>query len=49
MQRDIDEILVLNGKKNQEGRVVCDTTTKLIAKRRIIYQSFWRKYEKLKQ
>lgn len=39
MQRDIDEVLVLNGKKNEKGEVIYDTASQLIAKRRRIYQS----------
>lgn len=39
MQRDLDEVLVLNGKQDKEGKVIYDTASKLIANRRKIYDS----------
>ncbi len=46
MQKDLDEILVLNGKKDAEGRVVSDTATKLIANRRSTYQSVCTQFDR---
>lgn len=39
MQKDLDEVLVLNGKMDTEGKVIHDTASKLIANRRKIYDS----------
>ena len=46
MQKDLDDILVLNGKKDAEGKVVFDTASKLIANRRSIYQSVCTQFER---
>lgn len=46
MQDDLDFVLTLNGKKDAEGRVICDTASKLIASRRSIYQSICTQFER---
>lgn len=46
MQKDIDSVLTLNGKKNAEGLVLYDTASKLIAKRRGIYQSVSKQFDR---
>lgn len=45
MQNDIDNVLVLNGEK-ENGDVKHDTATKLVAKRRSIYDSVKRQFER---
>lgn len=46
MQKDLDEVLVLNGKKDADGKVVSDTASKLLANRRAIYQSVCTQFER---
>lgn len=46
MQRDIDEILHLNGEKNAEGRIIRDTASKLIANRRRICDSVHSQFDR---
>lgn len=46
MQKDIDQVLVLNGKKDEEGKIIYDTATKLVAKRRSIYDSVCTQFER---
>lgn len=46
MQKDLDEVLVLNGKKGVDGKVVSDTASRLIASRRSIYQSVCTQFER---
>ncbi len=46
MQKDIDQVLVLNGKKDEEGKIIFDTATKLVAKRRSIYDSVCTQFER---
>lgn len=46
MQKDIDQVLVLNGKKDKEGKIIFDTATKLVAKRRSIYDSVCTQFER---
>lgn len=46
MQKDIDQVLVLNGKKDEEGKIIFDTATKLVAKQRSIYDSVCTQFER---
>ncbi|WP_251205980.1 HNH endonuclease family protein [Acetatifactor aquisgranensis] len=46
MQTDLDKVLVLNGMKNAEGKVISDTASKLIAVRRGIYDSVCSQFER---
>ena len=46
LQADLDAVLLLNGKKDANGKVVHDTATKLVAKRRTIYQSVCTQFER---
>ena len=46
LQADLDAVLLLNGKKDANGKVVHDTATKLVAKRRSIYQSVCTQFER---
>lgn len=46
MQNDIDHVLVLNGIKNDDGQVIYDTDTKLVAKRKNIYESVCQEFER---
>lgn len=39
MQKDIDDVLVLNGVKDSDGKILFDTASKLVASRRSIYDS----------
>ncbi len=46
MQNDLDNILVLNGIKDDKGNVKHDTSTRLVAKRRSTYDSIARQFER---
>lgn len=46
MQGDLDHVLMLNGQKDSEGKVVRDTASKLIANRRKIYDSTCNQFER---
>ncbi len=46
MQKDLDEVLVLNGKKDISGKIVFDTATQLVAHRRSIYDSICTQFER---
>ena len=46
MQNDIDEILVLNGKKDLNGQRIYDTASKLVASRRSICDSVHSQFER---
>ena len=46
MQKDIDDILHLNGEKDAEGRIIRDTSSKLIANRRRICDSVHSQFER---
>lgn len=46
MQKDIDDVLGLNGKSDSKGRIISDTSSKLIAKRRGIYDSVSNQFQR---
>ncbi len=46
MQNDIDKVLVLNGKRDDEGNFKYDTSTRLVANRRSTYDSVTRQFER---
>lgn len=46
MQKDIDDVLVLNGEKDETGKVIHDTATKLVAKRRSICESVFTQFDR---
>lgn len=46
MQKDIDDVLGLNGKRDSKGRIVSDTSSKLIANRRGIYDSVSNQFQR---
>ncbi len=46
MQNDIDEVLVLNGKKDLNGKRIYDTASKLVASRRSICDSVHSQFER---
>lgn len=46
MQKDIDYVLMLNGEKDETGKVIHDTVTKLVAKRRSICESVFTQFER---
>lgn len=46
MQKDLDEVLILNGKKDTDGKIVYDTASKLVANRRSIYHSVCTQFER---
>ena len=46
MQRDIDEVLHLNGEKDSDGKIKWDTTSKLVAGRRCICDSVRSQFER---
>ena len=46
MQTDMDEILMLNGKLDADGKTKFDTSTRLVASRRSIYQSVCTQFER---
>ena len=46
MQRDIDDVLHLNGEKDSAGRIKWDTRSKLVASRRCICDSVCSQFER---
>lgn len=46
MQKDIDEVLHLNGEKDSNGKIKWDTTSKLVASRRCICDSVSSQFER---
>lgn len=46
MQKDMDVVLVLNGEKDETGRVIHDTATTLVAKRKSICESVFTQFER---
>ena len=46
LQNDIDNILHLNGIKDCNGKIIHDTSTKIVAKRRSIYESVNDEFER---
>lgn len=46
MQKDMDEVLMLNGKLDADGKTKFDTSTRLVAMRRSIYQSVCTQFER---
>ena len=46
MQRDIDDVLHLNGEKDSTGRIKWDTRSKLVASRRCICDSVCSQFER---
>lgn len=46
MQKDIDEVLHLNGEKDSSGKIRWDTTSKLVASRRCICDSVCSQFDR---
>ncbi|MCI6887616.1 MAG: TIGR02646 family protein [Lachnospiraceae bacterium] len=46
MQKDVDEVLGLNGVKSEDGRILYDTASKLVASRRSICDSVHSQFER---
>lgn len=49
MQRDLDEVLLLNGKRDKEGKFLHDTASRLVANRKKIYESTRSQFERWDQ